>query len=198
MSEFFCGKYKKFCRKRIQSSLPHLALLQGGKDPWDVLSHRSLAANWPQIVGLVSRKWPIKIRHPMLTGRYPRVTAKTQPISTHTHTYTLICVKTVYCAQKKCWSVAVNKALWLCMATHILQWRLGSCKTAPPIFCPRASYCDVLILVFNARRTPWCRWPCTTRFCGRAQCKFEICSGYTEDWVEFALYRIFTLHKDWV
>jgi len=38
--------------------------LKGGKDPYDALSCRSFSAKEPLIIGLICRKWPLKIRHP--------------------------------------------------------------------------------------------------------------------------------------
>jgi len=39
--------------------------VQGGEDPQDALSCRSLSLKEPLIIGLYCGKWPIKIRHPM-------------------------------------------------------------------------------------------------------------------------------------
>jgi len=44
--------------------------IQGGEDPWDVLSCRSFFAKEPLIIGLFCGEWPIEMRHPM-TLRYP-------------------------------------------------------------------------------------------------------------------------------
>jgi len=39
--------------------------IQGGEDPWVALSCRSFFAKEPLTIGLVCRKWPVKIRHPV-------------------------------------------------------------------------------------------------------------------------------------
>jgi len=39
--------------------------LQGVEDPYDALSHGSLSAKEPLIIGLFCGKWPVKIRHTM-------------------------------------------------------------------------------------------------------------------------------------
>ena len=42
--------------------------IQGGEDPYDALSCRSLSAKAPVIIGFFCGKWPVKIRHPMGLG----------------------------------------------------------------------------------------------------------------------------------
>jgi len=53
------------CNWNTNCDLKRVTYIQGGEDPLDALSCRSLFAKGPLIIGLFCRKRPIKIRHPM-------------------------------------------------------------------------------------------------------------------------------------
>ena len=75
-------------------------------------------------------------------------------------------------------SVSVRVWVRVCVCACVSWWPQTLCR-------------DVFILVFNATRIPWCRWPCTTRFCGCGPCKFEISGGDSVDRVQVEHHTIF-------
>ena len=66
-----CKTQTRCCIQSQLAIVPKVNLLlcqEGGEDPQNALSCRSLSAKEPLIIGLFDGKWPVKIRHPMHLG----------------------------------------------------------------------------------------------------------------------------------